>query len=380
MKTIVERIFFSLILLIGFTACEQKKDDPAATNNGELILRVSSENVRCVPRMAGMTALQFTWTPGTNNGTGSSIAYTLQVRLDDNTYENGMQFVIGRTMDRTLALSHRQLADTIAYFTDTLHTLPAFTEGQTYPMKARVMAKVTATGDVQISPEVPFSLVSFPSANTPLYLIGDATPNGWSMGYATLMNWDMTQPTLNTWQGHLRKGEYKILTSLNDWFPCYVRDSTDDGKMFYRAQETDYPDFKWSVAEPGEYILSADTKDQTLSVTCLYTETYSDIYMIGDATAGGWSWDAITTMKHPSADLFTYEGHLNAGQIKFPTEIKQDWTGEMLYAPVPDCAPSENGAYVARSGGEDNKWLIPEAGKWRITIDVKSTTISFKKL
>ena len=44
------------------------------------------------------------------------------------------------------------------------------------------------------------------------------------------------------------------------------------------------------------------------------------------------------------------------------------------------CAPAENGSYDIHTGDPDNKWLIPSAGNWSITIDIKNNTISFSAL
>ena len=118
----------------------------------------------------------------------------------------------------------------------------------------------------------------------------------------------------------------------------------------------------------------------TIEVAYLGGEAYTHIYMIGDAAPGGWSWDNLTEMSHPEENVFTYEGPLAAGQLKFPTEIKSDWSGEMIYAPEADCAPSGKGRFDIHAGDPDNKWLIPESGDWSIRININDTTISFVRL
>jgi hypothetical protein len=102
--------------------------------------------------------------------------------------------------------------------------------------------------------------------------------------------------------------------------------------------------------------------------------------MIGEATSGGWSWDNVTEMQHTQKNIFTYEGYLNDGYIKFPTVIQHDWNGEMIFAPSDNCAPTENGSFDIHSGAPDNRWYIPSAGTWRITINIQNTTISFVQL
>lgn len=361
-----------MLSAVFFVACEKPIEEQQ--RDEQLLLEVSKDSVACVARMGEMPALQMTWTAGTNHGTGSAIAYTIDLDRTDSAFSGGVHFEIGRTMDRTLALSHRQLSDTLSLY------FPDMIEEQYEYFDLRVRAKVLMTGEEQVSPAVTVAIAMFSTDTTNLYLVGDATPNGWDKGRASMMQWDMNLPSQFTWTGQLHKGEFKILLNQEDWFPCYVRDSTDATKMIYRATEEDYPDFKWEIAKTGNYTLTVDIKTLTIDIAYLGGEAYSHLYMIGDATPGGWSWDNITEMSHPEENIFTYEGYLSVGAIKFPTELKSDWSGEMLFAPVPDCAPSANGTFDAHKGDPDNKWLIPQAGIWSITVNFKDTTISFVQL
>lgn len=361
-----------MLSAVFFVACEKPIEEQQ--RDEQLLLEVSKDSVACVARMGEMPALQMTWTAGTNHGTGSAIAYTIDLDRTDSAFSGGVHFEIGRTMDRTLALSHRQLSDTLSLY------FPDMIEEQYEYFDLRVRAKVLMTGEEQVSPAVTVAIALFSTDTTNLYLVGDATPNGWDKGRASMMQWDMNMPSQFTWTGQLHKGEFKILLNQEDWFPCYVRDSTDATKMIYRATEEDYPDFKWEIAKTGNYTLTVDIKTLTIDIAYLGGEAYSHLYMIGDATPGGWSWDNITEMSHPEENIFTYEGYLSVGAIKFPTELKSDWSGEMLFAPVPDCAPSANGTFDAHKGDPDNKWLIPQAGIWSITVNFKDTTISFVQL
>ena len=370
-------IYFLPVLLLAFSSlffvsCEKPGEEPARDES--LVLTASADTVSCMPRLGGQTALILTWTAGTNHGTGSAISYTLDINYADSGFSSGMHIEIGRTMDRTLTFSHTQLADTL------MACFPDMQEEQYYAFELRMRAKVLMTGEEQLSEIVPVTVICH--APVPdLYLIGDATPNGWDLEHATLMINDLYEPSHYTWTGKLHQGEFKILTTTEDWLPCYVRDAADETHMLYRAAEEDCPDLKWNIEASGNYTIDVDTKALTIAIIVNeITERYDHIYMIGDATPGGWSWDNLTAMQHPETDLFVYEGLLNAGQIKFPTEIKSDWSGEMLYAPVPDCAPALNGTFDAHTGDPDNKWVIPSAGTWSITINIKDTTISFMQL
>ena len=367
------KIFYPLsavlcILSAFFVSCEKPGTD--TPRDEALVLKVSSDSVSCVPRMGEQTALQIQWTAGTNHGTGSAISYTIVISNEQTTVD----LAIGKTADRTLSFTHNQLSDSLSkYF--------AYMEDEVwYEFDIYVKAKVLMTGEEQISDAVKVIIARFPSLVMDLYLVGDATPNGWTRERATPMIQNTVNPSLFSWKGLLRKGEFKILTSTADWLPCYVRDENDASIMHYRKTEDDYPDFKWEITTTDNYTVDVDVKAMTISINSVGGEIYKHVYMIGDATPGGWSWDNITELEHPEPNIFTYEGFLNRGEIKFPTELKSDWSGEMLYAPTADCNPAENGTYDAHKGEPDNKWTIHTAGDWSITINIKNTTISFVKL
>lgn len=356
------------ILSVFLLSCEKPGTD--TPRDEALVLKVSSDTVACVPRMGEQTALQIQWTAGTNHGTGSAISYTIVMSNEQTT----MDLEIGKSADRALTFTHNQLSDSLRkYF--------AYMEDEVwYQFDIYAKAKVLMTGEEQVSDVVKVSIGRFPSLAMELFLVGDATPNGWTRERATPMIQNAVNPTIFSWKGLLRKGEFKILTSTYDWLPCYVRDENDASIMHYRKTEDDYPDFKWEITTTDNYTVDVDVKAMTISINSIGGEIYNHVYMIGDATPGGWSWDNITELEHPEPNIFTYEGFLNRGEIKFPTELKSDWSGEMLYAPTADCNPAENGTYDAHKGEPDNKWTIHTAGDWSITINIKNTTISFVKL
>lgn len=372
MAHIIKQYLFATaaLALCLLTGCEQ----PVETNKGDtpIAVTLSADSVFCNPDLDNQVALEITWTSGTNHGTGSAIAYTLSVIAEQSS--DTLTWYIGRTMNRTITLTYQSLADTlVTHFPD----MPV---GEPWTFRVSAKATILMTGEQQVSEPACVVITRYASTRRTIYLVGDATPNGWDKDRATLMQQDYDNPNLFSWSGTLRAGEFKLLTTTADWLPCYVRNEQDESKMVYRENEDDYPDLKWLIASTGNYSIQCDVEKLTISITRKGGETYSAIYMIGDATPGGWSWDDITEMQHPEQDIFTYEGMLKRGEIKFPTELKSDWSGEMLFAPEPNCEPTENGTFDAHKGDPDNKWVIPAAGNWSIRIDIQNTTISFKQL
>lgn len=464
--------------LFGLSSCQEE----IITNKGETALRLiaSSDSIKCDQRADDQEALQLTWTSGTNQGTGAAIYYYFEMDLKGNNFEGGIKYDIGKTESRVLSFTNKSLTDTLLYYFKNI-PLEEYSE-----FEARITATVAAENvPVQVSPVITLFIAPYKYRVLNVYLIGDATPNGWDNQLATPMIPDYESPELFTWEGMLNAGELKFNTQLGSWYPCYVRDETDPTKMHFREQETDYPDNKWQIETVGTYHIRINIDSLTISITNLDGEVpfdklylvgsaageaiamqqdgndpfiftydgtlnagtflvsstqdtegcagyqpdqqagmgsssiialedigtatftwtlsannkyslrldlrnmrmdisgyspYEHIYMIGDATPGGWSWDNVTEMsKNPNdPNEFIYEGPLSQGEIKFPLEIDHSWGGDFILAPTANCAPSENGSYVI-GNQPDNKWKISEAGKYRIVINVFNETISFIK-
>ena len=467
---ILDLRFLALISMIGFLAACEKPVEPKPEEPMKLTL--SADSVYCVPAYKDKSVLELTWTAATNHGTGSGIAYTIEVDKKGNQFAGGFKIEIGRTSNRSLALGHKALADSLRM------TFPDM-KAETYEeFEWRVCATVLLTGEEQLSnvatltakwneniitdiylswgaeedqqtemnmDEKQFSTFTWSGFLQPgsirlllseedtlpcfvadqkdmtkmhycasakdyednkweivvagyyqitadvkalsmsirgeLFMVGNAAPYGWDLSKALVMEPDPTNFYRFSWTGRLNDGDLKLVSSRMDFLPGFVADSTDVNKMVLQTSYESYPDNKWMIPYVGEYAIEADIRQLTISITALSKpEVRGHVFMIGDATPGGWSWDDITELPHTDRNIFTWQGHLNEGQIKFPTEIKSDWSGEMLYAPTPDCEPSEIGKFEIRIGGDDNKWKISNSGDYQIQINFNDTTISFVKL
>lgn len=472
-------IGLSLLALVGMTGCEE--DIVLDKGESPLEVKLSSDTVWCDQRADAQEALQITWTSGTNQGTGAAISYFFEMDLKGNDFQGGIKYDVGKTDSRVISFTNKELTDTL------LHYFPTIPLEQYSEFEMRVTATVAAASvPTQVSPVKSVKIAPYKWRVLNLYIIGNATPNGWDNQLATIMSSDYDNIAHFTWQGMLNKGEIKFNAQLGDWYPCYVRDNDDPTKMHYREKEEDYPDNKWVIEEAGNYFIDVNLDELTVSFTNLdgevpFTELYlvgeaaptaikleqssddsfiftyngalsagtllistttatsgcagyqpldsnglgstgilllSDlgtasnqwnipaankysvkldlrnnrleigdyvgyehIWIMGSAAPGGWSWDDITEMQRDASNpnVFRYEGFLSAGELKFPLEIDHSFGGDFILAPQANCPISENGTYFI-GNQPDNKWIISEAGNYRITIDVENETISFVKL
>ncbi len=98
-------------------------------------------------------------------------------------------------------------------------------------------------------------------------------------------------------------------------------------------------------------------------------EQPSRMYLIGDATSGGWSLDDATLMVASGAGVFEWVGALNAGRMKFVTH--HDWLPS--YGPAADNTPLAVGTVdlTIRNTYEDgdNSFAVT-AGRYSLRIDL----------
>ena len=114
---------------------------------------------------------------------------------------------------------------------------------------------------------------------------------------------------------------------------------------------------------------------------------YTEMYMVGDATPNGWDLGNATPMTQDASDpnIFTWSGHLNAGEMKFSPDKQEDWNGAWFLAASDGEAPTgttQKVIFINKSddgcqeqykdisvGGVDLKWRITDAGNYTVTLN-----------
>lgn len=236
-----------------------------------------------------------------------------------------------------------------------------------------------------------------PLKTSTLFMVGDATPSGWSIDNPTPMTQSEEDPLVFSWEGTLNKGEMKLCLTTGSWDAGFIR-PMEGGRKISSTDITDEtfdmhagnPDSKWAVDESGKYRLTFNLRDWTYStlylgaadkpvVEPIVTQT---LYMVGDATPNGWNIDDPVQLTRESDYIFTYEGDLNAGEMK-ACLTPGSWDVEFI-------RPADNGTKITKDGVEtpdfvflanpDNKWVVADAGKYRLTFDLEHWTLKAEYL
>lgn len=116
---------------------------------------------------------------------------------------------------------------------------------------------------IDIVPFTPYAMI---------YLVGDATPNGWDIGGATPMS-ATDSPYLFRWTGTLNGGEMKFTCDKQsdwngDWFLASANGIAPSGveeSMLFSTNGAN-PDNKWVITEPGTYSIELNQLQQTVVI------------------------------------------------------------------------------------------------------------------
>jgi hypothetical protein len=368
LKSAVSSIFTIALtgLMIFFTSC-QKEEVTDIKLAGELSLSSSTADIVLSQKNDANVAVTFTWTTGTNNGTGASISYVLQIDKAGNNFANPQAFEMGKAV-YSKSFSVDQLNSSL------LEEYGAVA-GVVSNLEARVVATVyNSPTTEQISPVITIKVMPYEPVSPTLFIFGDATANGWDATKALALTPDADDPTVFVFKGALGTGSYKFITTLGQFLPSYNR-GTDDNHIVYRTSDSQSDD-KFTITEAAVYKITVRLLDLTITAVKLDQPPYDKIYMVGDATPNGWdisnSTELIQDPDNPY--VFTYMGVMKAGDFKFPVNQNSNW-GQDMYMKLTDST-----MYLHHGGDpDDSKWTITKKGHYIITLNLMDNTISLAR-
>lgn len=340
-----KHIFKSIWVLIGALSIGACAEEFTEETKGEtpLSLAASRSEVVLDEREAALKAIAFNWTTGTNRGTGAAIDYTFEIAPEEGAAEAYAEELGRRIYERSFSVSD---------LNNLLRAEFGAQPGVAAAYRARITALVAGDATPQVA-EARFTATPYEPVTRTLYLIGDATPNGWSADNATEMK--RVQDGLFTWQGRLTAGEFKFITTLGQFSPSYGKDP-DAADEWTLALDNE-ADLKFTIAEAGGYAVTADLLNLRLELAPvdLNEPPYKSIFFVGEAN--GWSFEPMT-QDPVNPFVFRYGAEIGNGQFKFGTSAGS-W--ENMYKTDTDNAPYTHTTVVFVSGFDpDCKWFVWE--------------------
>lgn len=363
----IYRIITPIILLM-LVSCGE---DLMELNKGETTLRVSANftEVELDVLNPNAGALNFVWTTGTNKGTNAAISYRFEISLQDNAYEEGVAYELGKNVTN-VAYTNESLN---AILIDSLNVLP----GSIAVVKARVIATVLAAGvDAQVSDDFLVSVKTFKPISKNLYIIGSATTNGWNADNATRMNPISGITGGFVWQGRLNAGEFKFITQLGKFLPSYNK-GEGDNDLVYRELESDI-DNKFMVAKAGQYRITSNIVTLTLKIEELDAPEFGSLWFVGGFS--GWTFEEMRVdMLDPY--VFYYNAELNSSnttdEFKIATADNFDASTVFLRPEINDQGAGVGLNVVKWSENEnsnDQKWKLAP-GVYKIKLNLRTMKI-----
>ena len=373
------RPFFLLALIMGsgiVASCDSDElDDPSLDHiDDELSLTASEADLQLEEQFIN-NELTFTWSTGTNNGTNAAINYTFQIDLAANDFSDPMLSPIENEKTRySYSIDHGTLNNRLLE--------QGLSAGETYELQARVIADVADSEVASQTATTNFSVTTFKPVSSQLFLVGDATPNGWDITNAVPLTASTSQRGVFTYEGKFTQGNFKFAVSQDDCFcqDFYTKDADDDNVIVYNEGGSG-EDIQWTVTEEGSYRLRVDLLNKTFSMEPVEDAPFDQLWIVGDATESGWDINTPASFERSEEDLFvfTYEGNLKPGSFKILAGETGDFCGEW-YRPLENGQAPVNGSVDQRAGCEpDYNWTVTEetAGRYVISLNTGDNTIKF---
>lgn len=221
-----------------------------------------------------------------------------------------------------------------------------------------------------------------------LMIVGDAVWGGWTPANSVVMlpngeNVFKATVYLKKVDGETVTQGFKLLTAANwDCLQYHAGDSDVELEEGVAAQLYDNQengnDKKFQVKESANYDVVCDLNTKKITVTkSAYQEhpiNHNALWMVGDATSGGWDFGSLTPMTQDSENPMVFKAttYLKVGEMKI-AQNNDGGFGQTFYL------RDVNDDTKMVLGGEDNKWTITEAATYDVTVNLADMTIDIKK-
>lgn len=302
--------------------------------------------------------------------------YNIDIKLEDSTILNITNQALGTLSDYSVDIS-------------SLET------NKLYQVVATVIDAANNTASLAFGLQVFFqdALVDYEQ----LYVVGSATSGGYDLALQSPMLVDRNNPNIYTWTDTLTSGEFKIKTYSEqdfcggDWIhPAIQNQELDDTAYEIKTGcAVDNPDYKWNIDEAGIYTIKVNFLEEVIQISqdLLIGETFSEIFLVGSATPGGWDLASQTSLTQNSQNEFEFNwsGELVEGEFKFKVYADNDFCGGRWIHPKTSSQSLNDNEFDLLEGCADNnpdyKWIISgnDAGNYAIQINMASKSININK-
>ena len=334
----LSKLLFLLPVVFALASCEKVPDLPFYENGKAVSLSSSTTNVAPAPADSNNVALTLNWTFPQYATDSSNIKYVIEI---DSAGRNFSQ-AIRKTVTDSLKTSF------LAKELNNIALGYGFEFGKAYPMDVRVISSYLNNNEqltsnivtIQVTPYKVPPKIELPASGA-LFLVGDASQGGWN-NPVPVPTQQFSRIDETTFAGvfELVGGkQYLVLPVNGSWDTKY---SVQDNQVPGASEGGDFgfglPSNFVGPANSGWYKITLNFQSGKYSVQPYEGNLPSELFIVGDATAGGWN----NPVPAPQQQ-FT---RLNSSEY----ELTLDLAGGKQYLLLP-----QNGSW-------DHKYAVQDAG------------------
>lgn len=286
----MKNIFKSLLAITAvvlFASCDKTKDLNLSGNGTAVVLTSSANTIAPTPADSNNVAVRFSWTNPKYAQDSTAYKFTLQIDSANGNFVNPYQKVITGKLDTAfISKELNVIALNFGYAFNVARELKVRVISSYANNNEQYMSNVLS---VQYTPYLIPPKVALPESGK-LFLVGDASQSGWN-NPVSVPSQEFARIDATTFGGvfQLNGGkQYLVLPVNGSWdhkFSVAADGLPAEGADF----GYDLPKNFSGPAADGWYKIILDFQTGKYSVTP-YTGTLpSDLFIVGDATAGGWN-------------------------------------------------------------------------------------------
>ncbi len=322
------KLFVGSLLLLGFISCKKVGDLPHYNNGKATTLTSSVTSVAPLPQDSSDAALTLSWTYPDYATDSSNTKYTVEIDSAGGDFSRATRRVITGALSTTFTAKEL----------NTILLSYGYYFGVPYDMDVRVVSSYLNNNEQLASNKITIKMTPYaippkvaPPASGHLYLVGDASQGGWN-NPVPVPSQEFAKIDSVTYAGVfdlVGGNQYLALPVNGDWSHKYaVADNSIAGISAGGDFGYDLSSNFRAPATSGLYKITFNFQSGKFSVTPFAGVLPSSLYIVGDATQGGWN----NPVPVPSQQLtrlnsseFEITVPLNGGKQYLLLPLNGDW-------------------------------------------------------
>lgn len=211
-----------------------------------------------------------------------------------------------------------------------------------------------------------------------IYLVGAATPGGWSDKSGTAMK--ETSKGSNVWRTlcYLKKDAdfrlqlYNVFDGGVYLTPDANKSTLESGKEQILYYHTTDGDKKFYVDQSGPYIVEADLNKSTIKVT-----RQENVYLMGEGTPAGYDMSKFVPMTMNGDGWYEAYCHING---KFRVQLNNEEWDSSYYSPATPGQSISDGQILDMAYGHDTYFNVASQGVYHVEANLSEKKIKITRM